>query len=955
MFEQAMSARFALRLLATTAMTALCTTALHAQTSDAPGQTTYSETAAPADPNASTAPPASAPDTAASATQEIVVTGSRVARSGFTAPTPTTVIGQAALAQRGAINIAEALNDIPAFTPTTSTGTAGARPFAPGSNYANLRSLGPTRTLVLVNGRRFAPSVPSFGTVGANQVDLNLIPPILLERAEVVTGGASAQWGSDAVAGVVNLLLDNRFKGLQVEAEKGISQRGDNSETRISAKYGTEFAGGRGHFVVAGEYYRNDGVGDIYTRGWGKKDTQIVANPSPATNGLPRFIISDNVRLSTMTPGGIITAGPLKGTVFGPGGTTSQFNYGTLAGSLFMIDGGIPNYGLASGILLVPKMRRYTGFAHGEYELSDSVTAFIEGSYGRTESNSIGIQPRDPGTITIQVSNPYLPDAVRQRALAAGITSFSMGRISDDIGQIRVDVQNDNFRVATGLNGELGGGWKWDSYYQFGENIYNQQQRGQRINARFTQAVDAVQASNGQIVCRSTLTNPTDGCVPINIFGSGSPSAAAIGYVTGDAITRTLYVQHVAAANLHGEPFSTWAGPVSIATGVEYRYERQRTTADALSQTDAFNQQNPKPLAGHFSVTEGYLETVVPLARDFALARKMDLNAAVRVARYSTVGTVVTWKGGLTWTVNDWLLLRGTRSRDIRAPNIFELQAAPTPTLANINDPFTNTQVSVRQFLSGNADLTEEVASTLSLGAVLTPSFLRRFQLSVDYYNINLKNAITSVQGNGTVSICAATSDPFFCGNIIRNAAGVITRINSPYVNLGTLKSEGLDVEASYRIPVGPGAVFLRAIGTYTFHAISNYGQGSIDRVGEVGTNNLNVNPTPRFRGTATLGYEGEGFRGNVQFNYIAKGTYDATNVEGVNINDNKVPARLYTNINFAKSIGEARKFEIQLTVNNLFDVDPPAVPSTTFFLPTNPAFYDTVGRNFRIGVKMHF
>ena len=945
------TARLARTLLVTTALVACGSTAVRGQTA-AP----QPQVAAGANNQAAgAAAPAPAPDASSPATGEIVVTGSRVARSGFTAPTPTTVLGQAAIAQRGAINIAEALNDIPAFTPTTSTGTAGARPFAPGSNYANLRSLGPTRTLVLVNGRRFAPSVPSFGTVGANQVDLNLIPPILLERAEVVTGGASAQWGSDAVAGVVNLILDTHYKGLQIEAENGISQRGDNSETRASAKFGTAFAGERGHFVVAGEYYRNGGVGDIYTRGWGRKDSQIVANPSPATNGLPRFVISDNVRLSTMTPGGIITAGPLKGTVFGPGGTTSQFTYGTLAGSLFMIDGGTPNYGLANGLLLVPKMRRYTGFAHGEYELADRVTAFVEASYGRTESNSIGIQPRDAGTITIQVSNPFLPATVKQRAVTAGITSFAMGRMSDDLGQIRINVQNDNFRVATGLNGELGGGWKWDSYYQFGENIYNQQQWGQRINANFTQAVDAVKTASGQIVCRSSLTNPSNGCVPINIFGSGSPSADAIKYVTGDSVTRTLYIQHVAAANLHGEPFSTWAGPVSVAMGAEHRYERQTTTADALSQADAFNQQNPKALEGHFSVTEGYFETVVPLARNLTLAKKLDLNAAVRVADYNTVGTAVTWKSGLSWTVTDWLLLRGTRSRDIRAPNIFELHAAPTPTLSNINDPVTNTQVSVRQYLSGNPDLKEEVASTLTVGAVLTPTFVPRFQLAVDYYSIDLKDAITSVQGNGTVSICAATKDPFFCGNIIRNAAGVITRINSPYVNLGRLKSQGLDVEASYRLPVGPGSIVLRAIGTYTFRSVSNYGQGSIDRVGEVGTNNSGVNPIPRFRGTANVGYEGDGFRGNVQLNYIARGTYDATYVDGVDINNNTIPARLYTNLSIAKSIGQDRKFEIQLTINNLFDVDPPAVPSTTFFLPTNPAFYDTVGRDFRVGVKMRF
>lgn len=881
-------------------------------------------------------------DTSVSA---IVVTGTRVVRDGFNAPAPTTVLGAAAIQQRGAINIGEALNDIPAFTPTTSTGTAGARPFAPGANYANLRSLGPTRTLVLVNGRRFAPSVPSFGTVGANQVDLNLIPPILLNRAEVVTGGASAQYGSDAVAGVVNLLLNNKFEGGRFEAEKGISQEGDNAEFRASGMYGFGFAQNRGHVVIAGEYYQNDGVGDIFTRKWGARDTQIVANPSPATNGLPRFITSDNVRLSTMTPGGIITSGPLRGTVFGPGGTTSQYSYGTLAGNLFMIDGGIPNLGLANGVQLVPEMKRGSGFVHAEYDFTSDITAFVEGSYGANDALSIGIQPRNTGNITIRSDNPYLP--IR---LPVGVASFSLGRISNDIGQIRIRVKNENFRVATGLNGKMGA-WKWDFYYQYGRNDYRQRQEGALINANFTQAIDAVRNGSGQIVCR----NPANGCVPINIFGEGSPSAAAIDFVTGDAVTRTIYDQHVAAANITGEPFSTWAGPVSIAAGVEYREEKQRTTSDEISQIDGFNQQNPKPLNGSFNVKEGYIETVIPIARDTAWAKNLDLNAAIRYADYSTVGGVVTWKAGASYAVNDWLLFRATRSRDIRAPNIFELAAAPSPTLSNINDPFTNSQVQVRQFLYGNPNLKEEVANTLAAGVVIKP--FRGFQMSVDYYKIDLKDAIASIQGNGTVSICAATGDPFFCGNIIRNNAGVIIRTNAPYVNLGTVRTEGIDAEAQYRTALGEGELSFRAIGTYTLEASSDYGTGSIDRVGEFGTNNSTVNPTPRFRGTFTTSYEKGGFNAAVQLNYIAKGKYDATYVDGVDINDNTVPSRLYTLLTLSQKVKAAGNttFQIFGTINNVFNVSPPRVPSTTFFLPTNPAYYDTVGRNFRVGARVSF
>lgn len=897
-----------------------------------------------------TVPPPSSESSVAELALDIVVTGSRVARSGYDAPTPTTVLGAATFEQRAAVTIADVLNDVPAFTPTTSTGTAGARPFAPGANYANLRSLGPTRTLVLVDGRRFAPTVPSFSTVGANQVDLNLIPPILLQRAEVVTGGASAQWGSDAVAGVVNLIINTKFSGVKGEAEKGISNRGDNSETRFAALVGHGFAADRGHVVLAGEYYRNEGVGDIFTRDWGQKEVQLVANGASATNGLPRSVISTGTRLATMTTGGLITSGPLRGTMFGPGGTTSTFNYGTLAGNLLMIGGGVPGEGLATGLMLVPKLERYGGFGHVDFDVSDRLSLFAEASYGVNKSQSFGIQPRDTGTITIQTTNPLLPAAVRTRAQNAGVTSFSFGRISDDIGHIDVRVRNENFRAAMGVKGELGSGWNWDAYYQFGQNDYRQDLLGQRINANFTLAVDAVTNSAGQVVCRSTLTNPTNGCVPINLFGQGAPSQAAIDYVTGDGLTDTRYRQHVAAANMRGEPFSSWAGPVSVAFGVEHRRERQNTTADAISMIDGFNQQNPKALRGSFHVTEGYLEAVMPLASGESWAKQLDLNGAIRYADYSTVGGVVTWKGGLSWSVNEWLQLRATRSRDIRAPNIFELNAAPSPSPSNVIDPRTNTQVAIRQFLSGNPNLREETANTLSLGIGIKP--MRGFELSVDYYKITLEDAILSLQGTATINICQSTNDPFFCNNIIRNAAGTITRVDAPYINLGSLTTEGIDVEASYRFPVLAGEMSLRGIGTYTLHALSNNGFGNIDRVGEVGTNNNTVNPTPRFRGSFTANYQTGPVATTVQFNYIAKGKYDAAFVEGADIDENDVPARLYTNLNMTYTVADGR-FQFYGAVANLFDVAPPNVPSTTFFFPTNPAFYDTIGRNFRVGVRV--
>lgn len=460
----------------------------------------------------------------------IVVTASRVARDGFSAPTPTTVIGAAQLEARGATNVSTVLYEIPAFRPTapSSQGFAGSPP------GVDLRGLGGDRTLTLMDGRRLVPSAG---------VDLNLIPTLVMERVEVVTGGASAQWGSDAVAGVVNFITKSKFTGLHANVQGGISRYGDYKEYNAGLLVGKGFGGGRGHLLLSGEFTRNDGTDTFYGRPWGQQEYILFNNPAPATNGLPLRWIASHAHLSTMTQGGIITSGPLRGTQFGPGGTPIPFQYGEYAGAVNMIGGDNHGNTFAKTLKYAPPTTRYSLYGRGDYEISDATSVFAEVLYGYSFVESAAIVAKDQGPVTlspnasranplvIRIDNAFLPAGTRAEMERLGLSYINMGRFSDDLGAMNPDIKNRMLRVAVGAKGQLGGSWEWDAYYQYGQNKLSNIIDNNRVDANWLRAVDAVFVPAtgapaglipGTIVCRSTLTDPNNGCAPANIFGPNS-------------------------------------------------------------------------------------------------------------------------------------------------------------------------------------------------------------------------------------------------------------------------------------------------------------------------------------------------------------------------------------------------------------------------------------------------
>jgi len=893
---------------------------------------------------------------------DIVVTGSRVSRPGFTSPTPITTLSASELTKTSPSIMADALRTLPALTNTSGTqrnsGSTGG-----GQSFLNLRGLGATRTLTLVDGRRFV------STNITGSVDANLIPSALVERVDLVTGGASAAYGSDAVAGVVNFIINTRFEGLKGNVQYGQTSHDDNREYVATLTGGTSFADGRGHFVASGEYFRNKGIPGT-ARGWARSGYQIITNPNGnGTEGNPTQILARDVRLVTSYAGLILNGNggsaaanaSFRGISFAPDGTPRAFDFGALTSSGTQVGGdGVDNGSIQQ---INRPLERKSLFAHASFDITPEWSVFAEGSYGEVQSDYINGPNVHNSTaaqtayITIQRDNAFLPESIRDQMAATGVTSLTMTRWDLEDGLTHTENRNRTTRLVGGFNGQIGA-WKLDGYYQWGRNRTTNIVHTTNKIADFARAVDAVRAQDGSIVCRSTLSDPNNGCVPFNPFGVGSPSAAALQYVNGSSPAYILTTQQAAALNLSGEPFSTWAGPVSFAVGVEYRRETADVRSDALSVANGYKIGNQQPWSGKYDIREAYAEAVIPLAKDITMLRLLELNAAVRRTHYSTSGSVTTWKGGLTYKPIDDLRLRLTRSRDIRAPNLNELFSRGRQGVSSVRDPFRNNALvsNVSSLVTGNPNLKPEIANTLTYGLVYSPSWASGLQISTDYYSIKIDGAIATVSDQVALDQCFAGVQNL-CSLINRDSAGNLTSFRSSPINYSRLKTSGLDLELLYRMPLGDwfswwrGQLTLRAVANRVNHyTTSAPGLVTRDIAGSI------VDSQPHWRAQGQLSYSLDGFDMTLIGRYVGSGTYDVSRTAAqLGFRDVRAQAFMDGQISYAlPALG--RDGQIYLNVRNIFNTNPRIAPiAGNLAIVTNPSLYDTVGRMFRLGVKMGF
>jgi outer membrane receptor protein involved in Fe transport len=915
--------------------------------------------------------PASVAAESVETTTDIVVTGSRLGSSGFTAPTPVTVIGEQRIAALANTNLGDVLVKLPAFRNATSpvtalsaTGSGGNL----GARYLDLRGLGANRTLVLVEGRRFVPS----SILGA--VDTNLIPALLVKRTEIVTGGASAAYGSDAVAGVVNILLDRELSGIKAQVQGGITEEGDGSSFQASLAGGFSLDGGRGHFVAGGEYSNEKAVQGCYTRDWCANEYGLVQNPNFRTNGQPANFIASDVRASALTAAGIVNGtGPLRGLQFSPDGSLSneRFSYGTFAGNQFMVGGGTfgSNWRLAVPYLRIP-VERFSVFSNLDYKLTDDIEAFATVSYGQSQAQNRGAAFFETA-LTMRADNPFIPQALRDQ-IPAGTTSFTFGRYGDfdfggpDLAPTNANGKATSFRVAAGLSGSLDGNWRWDAYYQYGRSDNRIFVRNVKHIANFNRAIDVVEGPNGPI-CRSSIADPGNGCEPLNLFGIGQFSDAARSYAFGTPRIEQHLRQHVAALNINGELVELWAGPLAVATGVEYREDTTRADGDPIGRAVGWQYNNGGRYSGKITTKEIYGEASLPLVKDWTFANLLEVNGAVRHTDYSTSGQVTTWKLGMIYEPVEGVRFRGTRSRDIRAPSAQELYNPGGATPGGVTDRSTNVNSTVRVRTGGNPDLVPEVATTWTAGVVLTPGgegLLQPLRLSVDWYDISVEGAIAALAAQQIVDRCfAGVAD--LCSLISRDEANAISEIRALQLNLNQLITRGIDAELDYRILLGgDNSVGFNVLGSYVKDLITVDAGGPVDRAGQTGQQYLGALGVPKYSVTATTTLQLDKFTATVENRYIPRGKYEATLIGPedpgysstlpTSIASNRLPGRLYTNLGLSWAIeaGQGAQFQVYGAINNLFDRDPPASPGNS---GTNPSLFDAIGRNFQAGVRVRY
>jgi iron complex outermembrane receptor protein len=934
---------------------------------------------------------------------DIVITGSRLVRRDLVATSPITTIDDDLVRETGNVTLENTLNNFPQLSPdsTSTTNQSGGS----GVLTVDLRSLGAVRTLVLVDGRRYIPA----NVTGL--ADLATIPDLLVERIEVITGGASAVYGSDAVAGAVNFVLKRDFEGVEGRYQYGESTRGDAGSHKIDLVFGTNTSDGRGNVTGYGSYTTRNAVfaGDrAFSANPLLADAQGVFQPFGSGN-IPGGLIGIN---STQIPqlNGIPDLDNASGACpvsnsgirFGVNGEPlpycrprDQFNYAA------------PNF-------LLRPLKRWQAAVTGHYDITDNVEVYGQFFYTKKENSfqqaAEAVNPsssgQQSGVILIPNADTNPLFTQQQRDFFAANRDFfdpdgddvftlrNVGRRFEEFGPRNVSYVTDSFNITGGVRGNLellGNRWNWDAFYQFQRSDVSQTRQNLLSRSRTTAGLDVILV-DGVPQCRN---REIPGCVPVNIFGTGTLTEAQANFLSVNTRTDDRFTRKVAGASLAGDLFELPAGPVATAIGVEYRRDSFQTVPDEVALNNDLAAVTIPPIinSGAIELKEIFGEIRIPILSDLPFVKSLAVEGAVRYADYSTVGGVVTWKGAVDWEINDWLRLRGNYSRAIRAPNLDELfapsqagftggsdpcVAANSPTAAQkevclaqgVPPAFIDTlEVAQSQGFNtqtgGNRNLTEETADTLTLGMVLQPPVIPGLSLTADYFDIKVKDAISVVTPQLLVNNCFATLDlsSLACQSITRNSSGNIDRVQAPLLNIASRRVRGLDVAANYGFEM-PGALSLSSEGArLTLQVVASWqfedsnipleGLATVECAGFYGgpCSSDSVRITPDFRAFASASYSSGRFTLRNQLRYIDDlelSPLSAPTESGT------VSAEAYWDI-FA-SVKLMDELELFGGVNNVTDNQPPILGfAAGGDANTAVQLYDVIGRQFYVGASVRF
>jgi outer membrane receptor protein involved in Fe transport len=876
-----------------------------------------------------------------------------------------------------------------------------------GLSTLSLRGLQPIRTLTLIDGQR---------VVGANVTgvaDVSLFPQLLIQRVDVVTGGASASYGSDAVGGVVNFVTNTRFKGFKANVQGGISQYGDDGNYTVQMAVGKSFLEDRLHVIVSGEYSHEGG---IPSAGFGVGNDPNGSGPNGrnwlvarnlinrgiTNDGMPQYLDRNFTQSYQSALYGLITAGPLQGTAFDKNGNPYQFQYGSSGvpshaanGAVIgcyngLCQGGDRSGNVTNGNALMSSLTRANGYGRIGFDIDSNNEIYTTVNVARvTTGNVPNPGSAQFGNLTLQCSNPYVPAAIQAACATNGITSFSYG-VDNAIfpNFVTVHTKRDQYRFVVGAKGKfaaLGTDWRYDGYYENGTEITDINVSNIPLMPRYNAAIQAVRGANGTITCANPVA-VASGCQPINIIGGATPSTAALNYVEpiNGPFQHTRQHQDVASVSFNGEPLRLPAGPLSVAFGGEFRHEYYKVDADpygnGVSDGSSYTADYPSdPLLnpqggnwyagnyhnghGGYSVYEGFLELNAPLFDSHQIG-KANLNLAGRMTHYTTSGTVYTWKIGGTWqTPLDGIRLRAVTSRDIRAPNLSELYAAPvTSNRTGTTNPFNNTSLTVLQTTTGNPNLKPEVASNTEAGIVLShPSWAPRLNLSFDYYRIKINNAISSLDAQTQINLCYSGVTAT-CGTFNLNDPNNAYVTVQPF-NLSSIYTDGFDIEGSYQFDLSglhlPGKLALRGLATHVRNFITNTGLPGTIPIQLAGVN-LGQNAVPKWKLLLVEDYTTDKFSLTLQQRWFSAGVLaneyivcqsncPVSTVNHPTIDSNYLPGAMYVDVSAAYNV--TKNVQAFVKVDNLFNKNASTVPSDI----TNPGLYDVIGRMYRFGIRANF
>ncbi len=965
-----------------------------------------------------------AADEEAEAAPAIVVTGSRIARPNQESAAPVTVVTAEDFKGTGSNKVEDLINNLPQVLATQNSGVSNG---ADGTATVSLRGLGTSRTLVLIDGRRLMPG----GIGGGAAADLNFIPSALISSVEILTGGASSTYGADAVAGVVNFKMNRTFEGVRLDGQYSLYSHDNSNEIervvnrRFISPQGTRNQGGGYDVTLAIGSGFGDGKGNIVAYAGYRRDSAISQD---------RYDYS----ICTLNPSGLST-GTVDDFACGGSGTPAFTRIGgfsaantALAGlpaaGSYTITGAntvIPYVALRDAFNFAPlnyyrrPSNRYTAGVMAQYEISESFVPYLDAMF-MDYSTKAQIAPSGAffGVRTVNCDNPFLttgnPTIGRATCGAALGTptnaTILLGKRNVEGGPRFNDIGFNQFRIVTGMKGAISENWSYDVSAQFGKinvaNVYRNDVSDTRIDEA--------------LLVTGTLANPvcTSGnasCVPYNVFTAGGVTPAAAAYIGIPLVLTGSTKETIVQGNVVGDlgfssPFADET--VQVVIGGEWRKETLATQPDlSYINGDGAGQGGPTlPIAGSYTVRDAFGEVVIPLVQDTPFFQDLTLELGFRNSSYKVEGnpgsnSENTYKIAANWNPADFVKFRGSINRAVRSPNIGELfsnssiglfagtdpcagtavaglvngntaaQCARTGvTAAQFGNLAPNTAQQYNGFFGGNLGLSPEKSDSWTAGFVLTP--VSSMSLSVDYFNIKVKNAVGTIGAQVTINQCIATADPFFCSKINRApasagpAAGSLWLDERGFVddrttNTGSLKTTGVDVNFDYRVPVGENRVNLSLVGTYldSFIAQPITGGFTYDCAGFYGI--TCGNPQPKWRHTARAKFTtASDFSAQLSWRYVGKATVDTISSDPDLASpgaapkiDERLKAENYFDLLLTAPLKDTMTF--RLGIQNLLDNDPPLVSQASLggFGNGNvfPGTYDHLGRYIYVSLTADF